>query len=216
MVWSERDADVVAYSHYALQTFDPPSQGRTCMDISLFSMTLYRKAVYLLYMMFLRFTPENYRPYSLFFPALRRWAVSQFATKCGKDIRVKHNADVSLRIEVGDRSELGKGSVINRNTTIGSDVMMGPDVKIYTGNHRFDRLDIPMHEQGGVLKPVSIGNDVWLGANALIMPGVTIGNHVVIAAGAVVTKDIPDYAIAGGNPARVIKYRNAGLEKDPH
>ena len=55
-----------------------------------------------------------------------------------------------------------------------------------------------------------IGNDVWIGARVIVLPGVTIGNHVIIGAGAVVTKDIPDYAIAGGVPAKVIRYRTEG------
>lgn len=64
-----------------------------------------------------------------------------------------------------------------------------------------------MGEQGSVVKEVSIGNDVWIGMRSIIMPGVTIGNGVVIGAGAVVTKDVPDYAVVGGVPARIIKFR---------
>lgn len=58
------------------------------------------------------------------------------------------------------------------------------------------------------VEPVVIGDDVWIGTRVIILPGVKIGNGVIIAAGAVVTKDIPDYAVAGGVPAKVIKYRN--------
>lgn len=65
-----------------------------------------------------------------------------------------------------------------------------------------------MMDQGQIEKTTHIGNDVWLGANCLIMPGVRVGNHCIIAAGAVVTKDTPDYAIMGGSPARVVKMRN--------
>ena len=57
----------------------------------------------------------------------------------------------------------------------------------------------------GIAKPVTIGNDVWIGANCTILPGVTIGNNVVVAAGAVVTKDVPDNCVAGGVPAKIIK-----------
>lgn len=86
--------------------------------------------------------------------------------------------------------------------------MMGPDVVILSGGHVFDRIDLPMRLQGGkkTLTTV-IGNDVWIGTRAIIMPGVRIGNGVIIGAGAVVTKDIPDYAIVGGIPARILKYR---------
>ena len=92
---------------------------------------------------------------------------------------------------------------------MGKNVMMGPDCIIYTQNHRFDDLEKPMIEQGFQKeKPVVIGDDVWIGVRVTILPGVRIGSHTVIAAGAVVTKDIPDYAIAGGVPAKVLKYRN--------
>ena len=85
--------------------------------------------------------------------------------------------------------------------------MMGPDVTILTHTHKIDRTDIPMDKQGSIVKGVTIGNDVWIGMRSIIMPGVKIGNGAVIGAGAVVTKDVPDYAIVGGVPAKVIRYR---------
>lgn len=86
--------------------------------------------------------------------------------------------------------------------------MMAPECVILTRNHAFDRTDIPMGEQGVQQeKPVIIGNDVWLGQRVIILPGVHIGNGVIVGAGAVVTKDVPDYAVVAGNPARIIKYR---------
>ena len=86
--------------------------------------------------------------------------------------------------------------------------MMGPECYIYTRNHAFSRTDVPMREQGMQdFKPVTIGNDVWIGARVTILPGVKIGNGCIIGAGSVVTKNLPDFAIGGGNPARVLKYR---------
>jgi maltose O-acetyltransferase len=77
-------------------------------------------------------------------------------------------------------------------------------------NHAFDDLDRPMIEQGHrPPQPVTIGDDVWIGDRVLIAPGVTVGRGAILALGAVVTKDVPDYAVVGGNPARVLKYRNA-------
>ena len=85
--------------------------------------------------------------------------------------------------------------------------MMGPDVTILTNTHNITRTDIPMGQQGSRVAGVTIGNDVWIGMRSIIMPGVKIGNGVVIGAGAVVTKDVPNYAIVGGVPAKVIRYR---------
>jgi maltose O-acetyltransferase len=91
---------------------------------------------------------------------------------------------------------------------IGNYVIMGPDVKIYTKNHGYHDISTPMAIQPVISEPVKIGNDVWLGANVIITPGITIGNHVIVGAGAVVTKDVPDFAIIGGVPAKILKYRN--------
>ena len=90
---------------------------------------------------------------------------------------------------------------------IGDNVMMGPDVTILSQTHIIERTDIPMGKQGMREARVIIGNDIWIGMRSIIMPGVKIGNGAVIGAGAVVTKDVPDYAIVGGVPARIIKYR---------
>jgi len=166
-----------------------------------------RKILYFFYLVFIRYTPEIYRPYALFFPHIRRFFVKSFINKCGKNICVKHNADISMFIEIGDYSELGTNCVIQTNTFIGDYVIMGPDVKIYTKNHGFSRIDIPMALQPVVAEKVVIKNDVWIGANVIILPGVEIGNHTLVAAGAVVTKNVPDYAIVAGNPAKIIKYR---------
>ena len=91
--------------------------------------------------------------------------------------------------------------------------MMGTDVTVITRNHRHDRTDIPMMEQGfEEEQPVVIGNDVWIGDRVVILPGVHIGSGSIIGAGAVVTKDIPDNAIAAGVPARVIRFRDGGAK----
>ena len=99
--------------------------------------------------------------------------------------------------------------MIHSNVTLGDHVIMGPDVKIYSRNHRFEDPNVPIQYQGKRYLKTTIGNDVWIGANVIITAGVTVGDHVIIAAGAVVTKDIPDFAIVGGVPARIIKYRSA-------
>ena len=129
---------------------------------------------------------------------------------CGKHINIEKGADFGTGdgISIGDYSGLGIRCIVRGPLEIGKDVMMGPDVIIYTSNHETSRCDIPMRGQGATAKQkVIIGDDVWIGARVIILPGVTIGKGVILAAGAVVTKDIPEYAVAGGVPARVIKYR---------
>lgn len=86
--------------------------------------------------------------------------------------------------------------------------MIGPNVVMQIADHRFDRIDIPIRNQGHIIRDIIIGEDVWIGAGIIITGGVTIGNAAVIGVGAVVTKDIPSMAIAVGIPAKVIKYRN--------
>jgi len=97
--------------------------------------------------------------------------------------------------------------MIQSNTTLGNNVIMGPDVKIYTRNHNYSSIKDPVRVQGKIHKTTTIGNDVWIGANVIILPGITVGNKVVIGAGSVITKNIPDLVVVGGNPAKIIKER---------
>ena len=86
---------------------------------------------------------------------------------------------------------------------IGDRVMLAPNVQIYTATHPLQAKERNSGKE--FAKPISIGNDVWIGGGAIICPGVTIGDGAVIGAGAVVTKDVPDHVFVGGNPARIIK-----------
>lgn len=110
-----------------------------------------------------------------------------------------------------------EGTVINRNShinagkskiTIGAYCHFGKNLTIYAFNHRFENAESIPYDRGLVLKTVVIKDFVWLGANVTIVPGVTIGEGAVVGAGAVVTKDVPDCAVVGGNPAKIIKYRD--------
>ena len=88
--------------------------------------------------------------------------------------------------------------------TIGDDCFIGPNVSIYTACHSTDPIERNTRNEWA--KPVTIGNNVWIGGSVTILPGVTIGNNVTIGAGSVVTKDIPDSTVAVGNPCKVIKH----------
>jgi len=167
-----------------------------------------RKFLFFLYVVFFKNTPEDYRPYCLFFPKIRQFLVSNYLKKCGRNLRVKKGAEISLNSTVGDFSELGTNAIIQANVSIGNHVIMGPDIKIYSRNHKFESLDIPMQLQGKNYYNTIIESDVWIGANVIITAGCRVGNHSIIAAGSVVTKDVPDYAIIGGVPGKIIKFRN--------
>ena len=118
--------------------------------------------------------------------------------RCGRNIRLGRNSHINQYCCIW-ASE-------NSRIVLGDNLLMGPGVKIFSSNHGM-RPDLPMNEQPWTEKDVTVGNDVWLGANAVIVPGVTIGDGAVIAAGAVVTKDVPPRTIAAGVPAKVVKAR---------
>ncbi|MDQ2085621.1 DapH/DapD/GlmU-related protein [Herbivorax sp. ANBcel31] len=157
-----------------------------------------------------RHLPGSDMPYSFGSKRIRRFVCKRIFKRAGRNINIEHGAFFASGrdIEVGDNSGLGVNCRITGPLKIGSYVMMGPDVMIFTQNHKNDRLDIPMMLQTDPKRPVVIGDDVWIAARAIILPGVTIGKGAIIGAGAVVTKDVPEYAVVGGNPARIIKYRN--------
>lgn len=132
----------------------------------------------------------------------------------GKGVNIEKGAIFNSQVSVGDYSGIGVNCEINGPVKIGNYVMMGPEVVIYTRNHTTSRTDIPMQKQGfDDVKPVIIGDDVWIGRRAIILPGVKIGEGCIIGAGAVVTKDTPPYSVVVGNPARVVKIRK-GVEKN--
>ena len=110
-------------------------------------------------------------------------------------------------ISIGSGSGLGVNCSVHGPLRIGDNVMMGPEVTILTHTHNIERTDIPMGLQGVRVAEVVVGNDVWIGMRVVIMPGVKVGNGAVLGSCAVVTKDVPDFAVVGGVPAKIIKYR---------
>jgi maltose O-acetyltransferase len=141
---------------------------------------------------------------------LRAAACRRLFSACGTDVNVESMAQFhsGRRISLGDRSGIGERAVLNGTIRIGNDVMMGPDVMMYANNHAFERTDVPMNRQGfGPERPITVEDDVWIGARAIILSGVLIGRGAVVGAGAVVTKHVPAGAVVAGNPARILRYR---------
>ena len=130
----------------------------------------------------------------------------------GKNITIQRRVyfGKGSNVSIGNYSGLGVNFRIhNARLIIGDYVMTGPDVLVMGGGHKHDDVSIPMIFQGDeIISDITIENNVWIGARVTILGRVRrIGTGSIIGAGSVVTKDVPDYAIVGGNPARVIKYR---------
>lgn len=106
---------------------------------------------------------------------------------------------------IGDHTRVGLHNTVIGPVTIGNHVNLAQGVTVTAINHNFTEKDLRIDEQGVSTSPVTIGDDIWIGANAVILPGVTIGNHTVVAAGAVVTKDVPPHTLVAGVPAKIIK-----------
>lgn len=126
----------------------------------------------------------------------------------GENIYMEPN----IRFDYGYNTHVGENFYANFDCTIldvcevriGDHCMLGPGVQLYTATHPLD----PVKRNSGIeyAKPIKIGNNVWIGGSAIVNPGVTIGHNVVVASGAVVTRDVPDNVVVGGNPARIIKH----------
>lgn len=153
-----------------------------------------------------------------------------FFHKLGKGSRIRGRVRMDVlpfnKFELGERSTIESFSTVNNgvgdvfigsNTLVGmSNVLIGPlrignnvimaqNIVVSGLNHIYEDINIPIVQQNVTTALISIGDDSWIAANVVITAGVTIGKHCVVAAGSVVTKDVPDYSIAAGNPAKVIK-----------
>ena len=114
-----------------------------------------------------------------------------------------------------NKIQIGKRCFVNINcfiqgaggVSIGDDVLIAPNVSFYSENHIFENSRKRINEQGFERKPIKIGNDVWIGANVVLLPGVILGDGCVIAAGAVITKSFPKNSVIGGVPGKLLKVR---------
>jgi len=141
---------------------------------------------------------------------LRNTLAKRLISKFGRSVRVNPGANFGSgrRVRVGNNCNLPPGLRVIGDLTLGDDVMLGPEVVFISYNHEVSDLTVPMRAQGATeSRPILVGDDVWIGMRAMIMPGVQIGEHAIVAAGSVVTKDVPAWGVVGGNPAKLIKYR---------
>lgn len=136
------------------------------------------------------------------------WKIKRTAKSVGKNLCVSNASKVNKKTRLGDNVSLrgldisGKGEV-----RIGSNVVIAGGCLILTQNHNYEGDKLPFDEQN-IEKEVVIGDNVWIGANVIILPGTIIGEGAIIQAGAVVHGKVSECAIAGGNPAKVFKYRD--------
>ena len=144
-----------------------------------------------------------------------RWAMQPprrpFAT-CGASVIIHEpfTCNNPERIFIGNHIYIGGGAVLNAfgGIRIGDGVNIGPFLHVYSSNHRYDDAEYLPFDQREFLLPVDIGCNCWIGGDVVIVPGVTVGEGAIIAAGSVVTADVPAGALVGGVPARVLKQRD--------
>jgi maltose O-acetyltransferase len=164
---------------------------------------------WLLYYGFARHLPASAYPGGVVWRRIRRWASRPLFLSCGRNVNIEHGAVFSRHgVSIGSNSGIGINAFVGDGTSIGSNVMMGPEVLIYTCNHNTSCGDIPMIQQGYTpVAPVTVEDDVWIGARVIILPGVTIGSGSVLGAGSVIARNVPPGAVVVGNPARIVRNR---------
>lgn len=137
----------------------------------------------------------------------------------GAEFRPGAYAITCSKISIGRRVVIRPGTMLfadgDAEITIEDDVLLGSGVHIYVGNHRFTDVSRPISEQGRApSKPVTLARGCWVGANAILLPGVTIGENAVIGAGSVVTRSVEPRTLAAGNPARVIRLVESSMSSN--
>lgn len=158
---------------------------------------------------------------------LHRWRFERTGYRCQLEsgVRILGGCAVTLGdravlrrdVTIGGDGELfvGSGTAVNegviitatQSVQIGANCMIGPRAYILDVDHQYERRDMPISKQGYRNQPVVIGDDVWIGAQAIILKGVKIGDSAIIAANSVVTTDVQSYSIVGGSPAKLLKMR---------
>jgi len=164
---------------------------------------------YLLYNMLGSWLPHYQLGYKWPLTTLyRRICALLMFDKCGKKVDIGRKIAFSSKISIGDNSGIGDSAFFIGEVHLGNNVMMGANCAFIASDHNHSNINIPMNKQGGSESPIHIGNDVWIGHGVIILAGVNVGSGSIIAAGAVVTSDVPPYTVVGGVPAKIIKERS--------
>ena len=155
---------------------------------------------------------------SLLSVGIRYILLKSVAASCGDAVAVYSNVYLKnpQKLNLGSNVTIQPMCYIEASggVTLGNDVSIAHGATIISESHVYDDPDIPFKNQGMIYKPVRVGDDTWIGAKASILAGITIGKKAVIGANSVVTKDVPDYAVVAGCPARIIKYRGQNGKKN--
>ncbi len=169
------------------------------------------KKIYLLtYYLFAKHLPSSSMPGGRFGDPIRGYLGKRIFNQCGSNVRIKRGAYFGngSKLVIGDNSQIGENARIAADTVIGANVMMGLEVLILSTVHSQDRTDIPLIKQGyQPARPVTVEDGAWIGGRAILLPGVRIGRGSIVAAGAVVTKNVSEMVIVAGVPATIIKRR---------
>lgn len=153
----------------------------------------------------------------LFFKPFRMWFQKRKIKTIGRDSEIRPFVTIlgTDNVVIGERVIVPPYTLLSTLPsdplsviTIEDDVLLGPNVSIYSSTHNFEDITKPIKDQGYNVKPVTLKTGCWIGINVVILPGVTIGRNAVVGANSVVTSSIPDFAIAVGAPAKVIRYLN--------
>lgn len=168
---------------------------------------MFKKMCFFLYVAIGQYLTARYGLFGRVGNAIRRLLLGNIIHNQGK-FTVANNVEIpfSGQLTMKDHANIGPRASITGSgeLIIGEHVMMGYECMIITQNHKYKREGYDGYEKGTVL----IDDYCWIGHRVTILPGVTLGKHSIIAAGSVVTKSVPDYAIVGGNPAKIIKFRS--------
>lgn len=173
-------------------------------------MSIKRRFNLFLYYHFAIHLPASFKSGGRLARWLRYVLCKRIFKECGKHVNIEKGArfGAGINVCIGDNSGIGINADIPDGTRIGKNVMMGPNCFVVGMNHRFDRIDIPMNEQGYVkTAPLTIEDDCWIGRDVFITGARTVKKGTIVAARCVLTKDYPEYSIVGGNPSRLIRSR---------